>query len=190
MTAPTTTKRLSTIVKSERVRIHMVPGRYALQSRSSDTVPLRGGGFGEIEQKPIEIVTEGEFRMSPWTRFYDLSDPKDKAVIDALKVELAEKPHLATHVDYQIRIVGEYDVIEPWAGYEDMDVDQVESYWRAMPDKMRAGYRLEDLMKWELERKDEHGEPNVADERVKLLNKLFKEESDAQKDQAQTGVGL
>lgn len=181
-------KNLSTIVKSERVKVQMVPGRIVLRPRGEAVVELRSGGFDKIPQGTIAIEAEGEFNMGTYSRLYDMSNPKDKAVIDLLKEKMEEFPHWASHNDYQVKIVGEFDATSPWAGYDDQSADQLEVLYRAMPDKARPA--LENVMKYELSRVDEDGNSITDDEKVKVLNKLHRELETAEKEAAEEVVAL
>lgn len=181
-------KNLSTIVKSERVKVQMVPGRIVLRPRGEAVVELRSGGFDKIPQGTIAIEAEGEYNMGTYSRLYDLADPKDKATIDLLKEKMEEFPHWATHNDYQIKIVGEFDATSPWAGYDDQTAEQVETLFKAMPDAARPA--LESVMKYELSRVDEEGNSLTDEDKVKVLNKLHREAEVAEKDAAEETVAL
>lgn len=183
-------KNLSTLVKDEKVRIQMVPGRYVLKPRGKTPVQLKEGGWTEIGVETIAIETEGDHRMGMYTRLYDESDPKDAEILRLLRAELQEKPHLATHVDYQIKIVGEFSESEPWPGYDDQNAEQIAAYWAAMPDRAKDQHRLEDIMKHELTRVDEDGNDLSDKAKIDVLNKLHREREAAEKDAAEETVAL
>lgn len=183
-------KNLSTIVKSEQVKVQMVPGRIVLRPRGQATVELRSGGFDKIDVDAVAIEAEGEYNMGTYSRLYNLDDPKDRETIELLKEKLRENPHWSTHADYQIKIVGEYDAGEPWPGYDEQSAEQIEAFYRSMPDQVRRQHPLEQVMKHELERVDEDGEPAVDEEKVKVLNKLYREADTAAKDAAEEVVAL
>lgn len=179
-------KSLSTVVQHERKRISMVPGRLSLVPKQSTVVPIAGGGFAEMPVEHIDIETENinhHYRGGTYTRLYDPSNPKDKAVLDAVERYLEENPDKATDVRYQIRIVGEFQPIQPWSGYDEQTADQVEALWNAMPDSARP--KLEEIMKYEQEREG-GGDPD----KIKVLNKLYRQEDKELKEQAEMGAQL
>lgn len=181
-------KNLSTIVKGERVRVQMVPGRLVLVPRDQAVVQLAGGAFDKIPVDTVAIEAEGAFRMGTYSRLYDLTNEQDRQTIELLKLKLEENPHWASHKDYQIKIVGEFEGLSPWAGYDGQTAEQVETLFRAMPDAARPS--LEQVMKYELDRVDEDGNSITDDDKVKVLNKLYREQEVAEKDAAEETVAL
>lgn len=175
-------KNLSTIVRDERKRIHMVPGRLVLRPRGEAVVELKSGGFDKIMQDTIAIETEGEFRMGMYSRLLDPADEKDSEILQLTQEWMDANPMLANSVDVQMKIVGEFDALEPWAGYADQSAEQVETLYRAMPDAARPN--LEMAMKYELSL----DEP--SDEKIKVLNKLHREAEARMKDAAEETVSL
>lgn len=183
-------KNLSTIVKGERVRVQMNPGRIVLKPKDKAVVELRSGGFDKIDTKAVAIEAEGDHHMGTYSRLYDLSVPEDRATIELLQEKLIEFPHWASHEDYRIKIVGEFDAAEPFPGYDDLDAEGLEGYWSAMPDRQRAQVSLEGAMKHELSRKDEDGNDITDKAKVDVLNKLWRAQDTAQKDAAEEVVSL
>lgn len=189
MAAP---KNLDTTVKNERKRIAMAPGRLVLEPRRSMTVPLsNGGGYAQMDQPGIAIETENigsHHRGGTYTRLYDPAVPKDKEVLDRVEALLEERPDYATDVRFKIEIVGEFAPTPPWSGYDEQTAEQVETLYNAMPDSARPS--LESVMKHELSRVDEDGNSITNDEKVKVLNKLYRAQDKAVKEQADMGAQL
>lgn len=183
-------KNLSTIIKSERVKVQMVPGRLVLVPRDQATVELRSGGFDKIPVDTVAIEAEGIHRMGMYSRLYDMSDDQDRQTIELLEKKLKEFPHWGTHSDYMVKIVGEFSDTEPFIGYDDLDAAGLEGYWSSMPDRLRADINLESTMKHELSRVDEDGVSITDDAKVKMLDKLYKAQQDVQKVAADETVAL
>lgn len=183
-------KNLSTIVKSERVKVQMVPGRLVLVPRDQATVELKSGGFDKIPVDTVAIEAEGVHRMGMYSRLYDLSNDIDRQTIELLKKKIEENPHWATHADYMIKIMGEFEGNEPFVGYDELDAAGLEGYWKAVPDSLRATISLEQAMKHELSRVDENGDSATDDAKVKVLDKLYREQRDTDKTKADEKVAL
>lgn len=178
-------KNLDTVIKSERKYIHMVPEYLALRSKGKRTVQLQSGQYAEIDDPGLSILKDCP--KSYLTRLYDPANPKDKEVLDALEEALELQPHLATHRDYRVAIIGEFQAAV-WPGYDGQSAEELLAYWNAMPDAARPS--LEGVMKYELEREDEDGNSLTDPEKVRVLNELYKDAEKAAKAAADDTVSL
>lgn len=170
-------------IENQRVRVSMNVKHFCVQSGDTKVVQLENGRYGEL---PIEQVTfhrEGELGDSPWTRFYDLSNPKDKLHIDLLRQKLEENPHLHDDHRFRVRIVGEFDATgEPWPGYDDQDAEQIIAYYHAMPASHRP--TLENVLSYEL------GKEEANKSKVVAIESLENSEEAQAKRAASAGVKL
>jgi hypothetical protein len=131
-----------------------------VQSGDKRVVQLEDGRYGEIPIEQVTFSREGEFSESPWTRFYDLSNPDDKRHIELLRELLEKNPHLHDDIGYRVRIAGEFDAHEPWPGYDDQDAEQIIAYYHAMPESIRP--KLENVLAYELSRDEKNKSKIVA----------------------------
>ena len=183
-------KNLDTLVKNERVRVQMNIGHIVLRPKDRVVVQLRNGQYDQMDQEAIEIYAEGEHNMGSYSRLYDMDDAADRETIELLREKIDREPEWANHVFHQVKIVGEYSAGEPWPGYDDQSAEQVETYYRSMPDRLKKNHALEGIMKHELTRVDEDGNSLTDKAKVDLLNKLFREVESAEKDAAEDKVAL
>ena len=132
---------------------------FCVQPGGSTVVQLENGRYGELPIEQVTFSREGEFSESPWTRFYDMSDERDRRHIELLRKTLEKNPHLQDDINFRIRIAGEFDSHEPWPGYDDQDAEQIVAYYHAMPANMRPD--LERILSYELS-KDESNKAKVV----------------------------
>ena len=186
-----TNKKLSTQLRSERVAVQTKPGRLVLQSRGSRIVQLANGSFASQEIEPIAIETEGDLRGSMNSRLLDPSIPEEAKIIDMVKEYIAENPTRANDYDIQLRIVGEHRAEEPWIGYEEQTAEQVLTQWESMSPRAQEAINLEQAMKYELDRCDpETGESWTNEDKVKALDKLYREQMKLKSVEKNTGVSI
>lgn len=175
-------------VKAQRVRVSMNQKHLTIQAGDTQLVQLENGQYRELPVKDITFHREGEHNESPWTGWYDMSNPEDKEAIDKLRAFLAKNPHLHDDVRFRIRIAGEFDSSEPWPGYDDQDAEQIIAYYNASPAAMRKP--LEEIMQYELSRVDENGDDATDPAKLVAIETLDKTQASQAKSNASAGVKL
>lgn len=169
-------------VEKQRVRVSMNQKHLTVQAGDTQLVQLENGQYRELPVRDITFHREGEHNESPWTRLYDMSDPMDKEAIDKLRELLEKDPGLKDHINFRIRIVGEFESGEPWPGYDDQDAEQIVAYYHASPPKIRP--TLEAIMQYELSR-----DP-VNESKVVAIETLDKTQVSEERKAASAGVKM
>jgi hypothetical protein len=106
----------------------------------------------------------------------------DAEAIAKLRELLEKDPGLRDHVNYRIRIVGEFETGEPWPGYDDQDAEQIVAYYHACPPSVKP--TLESIMQYELSR-----DP-VNESKVVAIETLDKTQESHEKKAASAGVKM
>lgn len=152
---------LKSKIQGQRVRVAMNTKHLTVQSGDTQLVRLENGQYRELPVRDISFHREGEENESPYTRFYDLSDPRDAEDIAVLRQRMEENPALVNDVAFRVQIVGEYEIFGglPWPGYDDQNPEQVVTTWQNMAASVKP--ELEKVVAYELG-KDEPNEDKIA----------------------------
>ena len=186
-------KSLKKQVESEKKYVAFNQGRLSLKPKGTRTVSLQDGSFAQIDAPPIALEMEGERRMGSISRPLDPSVKADREILDLVEDLLAQRPYMATDVRYGLQIIGEYEARRPWNGYDEQTAEEARNTFMALPDVSRP--KLEEMMKYELNKVvyDEDLDEEVSatdDEKVKMINALYREVEKEAKAEANETVSL
>lgn len=174
-------------VENQRVRVSMNVKHLTVRSAEPQLVQMENGQYREFAVRTITFHREDN-GLSPWTRWYDLSNPIDAEDIAELRSLLEKHPHLADDINFRVRISGEFDAQEPWPGYDDQNAEQIIAYYNASHPASRP--ELEKMMSYELDRVDENGESITDADKVTAIESLAKKRDTTTRNNAKDGVAL
>lgn len=170
-------KKLSTLIKGEKKIVSMVPGAITLRPKRTRTVQLNDGSFSTIEDNPIRYECLGERRNSMTGRPLDPTVTEDQEILSLFEQLLLDKPWMSEDVRYQIKILGEHEARQPWAGYDQQTAAEARSTFENMPEQARPN--IFHAMKYEMtrERYDEDLDDMISitdQDKVKMWDELYK----------------
>lgn len=171
-------------LENERVRFSMACNCFVVRSADSDVVRLTSGEHARVPINPIRLYRGNPDDVSGRTRFYDLESPEidaetgltDAEIVAYVRNWMVKHPGALNNVHLQLKEHGETDPIEPFKGYDHMDVVGILSVLRATG----AEYSLKGLLKYEVEVRpamvDRDGIPmEPRDEVIDALEELAQE---------------
>lgn len=179
-------KKLSTLVASEPVRFAFNVGRITLQQEEERVVQLKDGSYDRITVPSIVLTRLGAQHEEQVTREYDPNVKADREIIEAVTQLLEDNPNLARDVQIGLQIIGANAPVRPFPSYDSDDIT-LEGLEHALTN---GGYDLAGVMKYELSRVDEDGEPLTRPEVVELIDRIHREQNTKKADQTNQAVDL